>query len=72
MKSKAKNLARANTQAIDYFAGIQERDLPRYVLVCDFQHFQLHDLTAQTTIEFSLKELYQNVKQFGFIAGYLI
>lgn len=70
MKSKGKNLARAYTQAIDYFSGIQERDLPRYVLVCDFQRFQLHDLTAQTIVEFSLKELYQNVKQFGFIAGY--
>ncbi len=38
--------------------------------MCDFQRFQLHDLTAQTVVEFTLKELYQNVKQFGFIAGY--
>ena len=70
MKSKGKDLARAYTQAIDYFAGIQERDLPRYVLVCDFQRFQLHDLIEQTTLEFALKDLYQNVKSFGFIAGY--
>ncbi|MDI1299845.1 DNA methyltransferase [Methylotenera sp.] len=70
MKSKGKDLTRAYSQAIDYFSGIQERDLPRYVLVCDFQRFQLHDLTAQTVVEFTLKELYQNVKQFGFIAGY--
>ena len=70
LKSKGKDLTRAYSQAIDYFSGIQERDLPRYVLVCDFQHFQLHDLTAQTVVEFTLKELYQNVKQFGFIAGY--
>ncbi|MGB4812121.1 MAG: DNA methyltransferase [Methylophilaceae bacterium] len=70
MKSKGKDLARAYTQAIDYFAGIQERDLPRYVLVCDFQRFQLHDLNSQTVTEFALKDLYQNVKSFGFIAGY--
>jgi hypothetical protein len=62
MKSKGQNLARAYTQAIDYFSGIQERDLPRYVLVCDFQRFQLHDLAQQTTLEFALKVLYQNVK----------
>ncbi len=38
--------------------------------MCDFQRFQLHDLTAQTVVEFTLKELYQNVKKFGLIAGY--
>lgn len=70
MKSKGKSLDRAYNQAIDYFTGIQERDLPRYVLVCDFQLFRLQDLSTQTIIEFSLKELYQNVKAFGFIAGY--
>ncbi len=70
MKSQGKDLARAYTQAIDYFAGIKERDLPRYVLVCDFQRFQLHDLTEKTVTEFALKDLYQNVKSFGFIAGY--
>lgn len=70
MKSKGKDLARAYTQAIYYFAGIQERDLPRYALVCDFQRFQLHDLIEQTTLEFSLNDLYQTVKSFGFIAFY--
>ena len=70
MKSKGKNLARAYSQAMDYFTGIQERDLPRYVLVCDFQRFQLHDLTSQTVTEFTLKDLYKNIKLFGFIAGY--
>jgi hypothetical protein len=70
MKSKGKSLDRAYNQAIDYFTGIQERDLPRYVLVCDFQRFRLQDLSTQTTIEFALKDLYQNVKAFGFIAGY--
>lgn len=70
MKSKGKNLERAYDQAIDYFSGIQERDLPRYVLVSDFQRFRLFDLSANTSIYFALKDLYQNVKSFGFIAGY--
>jgi hypothetical protein len=68
--SKGKNLNRAYDQAIGYFSGIKERDIPRYVLVCDFQRFQLHDLNTQTVVEFLLKDLYQNVKSFGFIAGY--
>ncbi len=70
MKSSGKDLSRAYDQAIDYFSGIKERDIPRYVLVCDFQRFQLHDLSTQTVVEFLLKDLYQNVKSFGFIAGY--
>lgn len=70
MKSKGKDLGRAFDQAIDYFSGIKERDLPRYVLVCDFQRFQLHDLTQKTIADFTLKDLYKNVKSFGFIAGY--
>ncbi|NOT14190.1 MAG: class I SAM-dependent DNA methyltransferase [Methylotenera sp.] len=70
MKSKGKDLSRAYDQAIDYFSGIKERDIPRYVLVCDFQRFQLHDLNSQAVTEFLLKDLYQNVKSFGFIAGY--
>lgn len=70
MKSSGKDLDRAYDQAIDYFSGIKERDIPRYVLVSDFQRFRLHDLNTQTVTEFLLKDLYQNVKSFGFMAGY--
>ncbi|PKM47070.1 MAG: SAM-dependent methyltransferase [Gammaproteobacteria bacterium HGW-Gammaproteobacteria-1] len=70
MKSRGRNLDRAYTQAMDYFPGIAERDLPRYVLVCDFARFRLHDLSYGSVHEFPLAELYKNVRLFGFIAGY--
>ncbi|HEY0635269.1 MAG TPA: type IIL restriction-modification enzyme MmeI, partial [Gammaproteobacteria bacterium] len=70
MKSRGKDLDRAFTQAMDYFPGIIERDLPRYVLVSDFARFRLHDLTDNKVEEFALADLYKNVKLFGFIAGY--
>ncbi len=70
MKSRGKNLDRAYTQAMDYFPGIAERDLPRFVLVCDFARFRLFDLVEQVTHEFTLAELHKNVRLFGFIAGY--
>ena len=35
-KSRGKNLNRAFVQAKQYFSGLKERDLPRYVLVSDF------------------------------------
>ncbi|MDD3530754.1 DNA methyltransferase [Thauera mechernichensis] len=70
MKSRGKNLDRAHTQAMDYFPGIAERDLPRFVLVCDFARFRLFDLVEGAIYEFPLEELYKHVRLFGFIAGY--
>ena len=45
-KSRGKDLDRAAKQAFDYFPGLKERDLPRYVLVSDFARFRLYDLDA--------------------------
>ncbi|MGD9874225.1 MAG: class I SAM-dependent DNA methyltransferase [Kiritimatiellia bacterium] len=69
-KSRGKDLDRAFTQALDYFPGIAERDLPKYVLVSDFARFRLYDLEADEQHEFALKDLHKNVRLFGFIAGY--
>ena len=69
-KSRGKNLDRAFQQAKDYFPGIQDRDLPRYILVSDFARFRLYDLEEDTEHEFTLKNLYKNVRLFGFVAGY--
>ncbi len=70
MKSRGKNLERAYKQATDYFAGLKEHELPKYVLVCDFHIFQLHDLESERVFEFTLDQLYKKVNLFGFIAGY--
>ncbi len=43
-KSAGGSLTRAKTQALDYFPGLKDGELPRYLLVSDFQHFELHDL----------------------------
>jgi len=69
-KSRGKDLNRATKQAFDYFPGLKERDLPRYVVVSDFARFRLHDLDAGTEQEFDLADLHKNVKLFGFMAGY--
>lgn len=70
-KSRGKNLDRAYTQATDYFHGLKDRDLPRYVLVCDFQRFRLHDLDEGKETEFALKDLPDHIHLFGFISGYV-
>ena len=69
-KSRGKSLDKAFTQALDYFPGLKERDLPKYILVSDFSKFRLYNLETNEQIEFALKDLYQNIKLFGFIAGY--
>ena len=43
-KSRGKDLDKAYTQTLDYFPGIKERDLPKYVLVSDFARFRLYGL----------------------------
>lgn len=69
-KSKGKNLEKAKNQAIAYSFGLTEEELPQYILVCDFDRFDLHDLQENDRHEFLLKDLYKNVKLFSFIAGY--
>ena len=69
-KSKGKDLDKAYTQALDYFPGLKEAELPKYILVSDFEIFRLYDLEENTTHEFNIRELYKNISLFGFIAGY--
>ena len=69
-KSKGKNLQKAKNQAIAYSFGLTEEELPKYILVCDFDRFDLHDLQENTSHEFLLKDLSKNVRLFSFIAGY--
>ena len=68
-KSRGKDLDRAATQAFDYFPGLKERDLPRFVLISDFARFRLYDLDEDKTYDFALAELYQKVSLFGFMLG---
>jgi hypothetical protein len=69
-KSRGKNLDNALTQALSYFPGLAERDLPQIVIVCDFARFRVHRLATGETIEFALKDLHKHIKLFGFVAGY--
>ena len=69
-KSRGKDLDNALTQALDYFPGIAERDLPQLVIECDFARFRVQRLATGETFAFDLKDLHKNIKLFGFVAGY--
>ena len=68
-KSAGRDLKRAKSQALDYFPGLKDSELPRYLLVSDFQTFELFDLEEGGETVFSLAELPDHVECFGFILG---
>jgi hypothetical protein len=69
-KSAGKDLDGAHTQALDYFSGISEPELPKYVLVSDFAKFRLYDLEEGEQHEFALEDLHKNIHLFDFILGW--
>lgn len=69
-KSKGQDLDKAYQQALDYFPGLKDQDLPKYVLVSDFARFRLYDLEESSQHEFTLAQLPERTHLFGFISGY--
>lgn len=70
MKSRGKNLDKAYQQAKDYILGLNQYEIPKYIMICDFDIFHLYDLDSGEKIEFHLSELIDYIEYFGFIAGY--
>ena len=86
-KSAGEDLGKAKTQAFDYIQAMaaegRDKEIPRYVIVSDFQRFVLYDLEPETqrdlplfagrryeTTEFPLDELHKHIHAFAFIPGY--
>src|SRR5882672_6682162 len=86
-KSAGEDLGKAKTQAFDYIQAMaaegREKEIPRYVIVSDFQRFVLYDLEPETQLElpaihgrryevteFPLAELHKHIHAFAFVPGY--
>lgn len=69
MKSRGKDLGKAYQQAKEYCHGLKEFELPKLIIVSDFEKFQVYDEAGEMTA-CTLKELSKNVHVFGAIAGY--
>ena len=86
-KSCGKSLDKAESQAFSYIQDLardcRTDDLPRYVILSDFERIALYDLEPEgqpdlplfesrqyRKTEFSLKELHKHLHDFAFIAGY--
>ena len=68
-KSAGRDLAKAHRQADDYFIALPENERPQYILVSDFQTFELRDLDQDAEYSFSLAKMPDHVEKFGFILG---
>ena len=55
-KSIGRDLTKAYDQAGEYFDALKESERPRYILVSDFQSFELHDLDERKTLAFLLSK----------------
>jgi len=74
-KSAGQDLDKAHAQGMAYIRGLQdnrrEREIPRYLMVSDFQKIALHDLEGEgDSISFPVTELHKHIRHFAFIAGY--
>ncbi len=68
-RSAGRDLKRAKEQALKYFPGLKEHELPRYLLVSDFRTFELYDLDEGTEVRFPLHQFPDLVEQFAFVLG---
>lgn len=69
-KSAGKDLDSAFAQALDYFPGLEEHDLPRYIITSDFKNFKVYDLDEKQEHTFPLEDLTKNIHLFSSLAGY--
>lgn len=68
-KSAGRDLDKAYKQAGEYSDALEDSERPRYILVSDFQTFELYDRDERDVLKFSLPDLSHHVEAFGFIVG---
>jgi hypothetical protein len=68
-KSAGDDLDKAMGQAKDYLPNMDATDVPRLLVICDFNHWVVEDLDAGVTRKFDLAQLSDNLDLFGFLVG---
>lgn len=71
MKSRGKDREKAYEQARRYALSLKPGEMPRAILICDFEHWDFYDLDRDgERISFTLAELPRFICLFDFLAGY--
>lgn len=69
-KSLGKSLVDARRQAQEYALRLNINDRPKFIIVCDFQRFEVINQGDGTTTAFTLRQLANNIDALGFIGGF--
>ncbi|MFY7732114.1 MAG: type IIL restriction-modification enzyme MmeI, partial [Bacteroidia bacterium] len=69
MKSKGQDLDKAYQQAREYCHGLKDYELPKLILICDFNQFHVYQDNGVTS-KFELAQLIENLQIFEELAGY--
>jgi hypothetical protein len=69
MKSRGQDLDKAYIQAKNYCHGLKDHELPKLILISDFNHFHVYLENGQN-VKFELPQLIENLKLFEELAGY--
>lgn len=69
-KSLGKSLAEARKQAQEYALCLKPSERPDWIVVCDFQHFEIVNQKTGEEHKFVLKDLPKNLQALGFIGGF--
>jgi hypothetical protein len=69
MKSRGQDLDKAYNQARDYCHGLKDHELPKLILISDFNHFHVYSENG-LNVKFELPQLIENLQIFEELAGY--
>jgi N-6 DNA Methylase len=69
-KSAGEDLDSAFLQATDYFNGLKDNEIPKFVIVSNFARIRLYDLDENTQVEIETAKLHEHIELFHFISGY--
>jgi hypothetical protein len=69
-KSAGQNLDEAMDQLVDYLPAVSDLDLPKLLVVCDFEQFVVRDTDTGVETSFTLAELPARAELFAFLAGH--
>ena len=68
MKTRGKSLDKAKSQAYKYVMNLSKEDLPKYLLISDFETIKLYDLiTIENSWTFKVKDLSKYIDLFDFL-----
>ena len=71
MKSKGKSLASAYSQAMEYVHSLKPEEVPKLVMVCDFDKIEVYNLEKDYKYKsFKTTHLKNHVRIFATISGY--